>query len=169
MDPVKLAMAMSTRFSSKHSKSQFSGGPNENILEYIQEYKLAIREYDLSILIQKDFVYSSFAQALSLSFFYRNNAKDDFTIDDAVNIIFKHYYTPGGRQARVHTYLKSLRFTSFRFDEKNDVSRTLTALTREISKLCQWDNLSIKVESMQLSICAMKCSARRGRMMSCAR
>jgi hypothetical protein len=28
-------------------KSQFSGGPNENILKYIQEYKLAIRDYEL--------------------------------------------------------------------------------------------------------------------------
>jgi hypothetical protein len=47
-DPVKLAMAMSARFSSKDPKSQLSGGPNESILDYIQEYKLAIREYDLS-------------------------------------------------------------------------------------------------------------------------
>jgi hypothetical protein len=34
-DPVKLAMAMIARFSSKDPKSQFSGGPNENILDYI--------------------------------------------------------------------------------------------------------------------------------------
>jgi hypothetical protein len=47
-DPVKLAMAMSFRFSSKDPKSQFSGGPNENILDCIQEYKLAIREYNMS-------------------------------------------------------------------------------------------------------------------------
>jgi hypothetical protein len=39
------------------------------------------------------------------------------------------------RQARVHTYLESLRFTSFRFDEKLDASSTLKALTSEISKL----------------------------------
>jgi hypothetical protein len=39
------------------------------------------------------------------------------------------------RQARVHTYLKSLRFTSFRFDEKLDASSTLTPLTSQISKL----------------------------------
>jgi hypothetical protein len=46
----------------------------------------------------------------------------------------KRYNTPE-RQARVHTYLKSLRFTSFRFDEKLDASSTLTALTSETSKL----------------------------------
>jgi hypothetical protein len=34
-DPVKLAMAMSAHFSSKDTKSQFSGGPDENILDYI--------------------------------------------------------------------------------------------------------------------------------------
>jgi hypothetical protein len=45
----------------------------------------------------------------------------------------KRYNTPE-RQVRVHTYLKSLRFTSFRFDEKLDASSTLTALTSEISK-----------------------------------
>jgi hypothetical protein len=39
------------------------------------------------------------------------------------------------RQARVLTYLKSLKFTSFHFDEKLDASSTLTALTSEISKL----------------------------------
>jgi hypothetical protein len=53
---------------------------------------------------------------------------------DAVNIMLKRYNTPE-RQARVHTYLKSLRFTSFRFGENLDVSYTLTALTSEISKL----------------------------------
>jgi hypothetical protein len=68
-DPVKLAMAMSARFSSKYPKSQFSGGPNENILDYIQEYRLAIREYDLSPSMQKDFSTSFSAQALSLSVF----------------------------------------------------------------------------------------------------
>jgi hypothetical protein len=36
-DPVKLAMAMSARFSSEDPKSQFSCGPNENILDHIQE------------------------------------------------------------------------------------------------------------------------------------
>jgi hypothetical protein len=46
----------------------------------------------------------------------------------------ERYNTPE-RQARVHTYLKSLKFTSFRFDEKLDASSTLTALTSEISKL----------------------------------
>jgi hypothetical protein len=46
----------------------------------------------------------------------------------------KRYNTPE-RQTRVHTYLKSLRFTSFRFDEKLDASSTLTALTSVISKL----------------------------------
>jgi hypothetical protein len=46
----------------------------------------------------------------------------------------KHYNTPE-RQARVHTYQKSLRFTSFRYDEKLDASSTLTALTSKISKL----------------------------------
>jgi hypothetical protein len=51
-----------------------------------------------------------------------------------VNTMVKSYNTPE-RQARVHTYLKSLRFTSFRFDEKLDASSTLTALTIEISKL----------------------------------
>jgi hypothetical protein len=79
------------------------------------------------------------AQALSLSVFiatiprtfYRNNPKDILTFDDAVNIMVKHYNTPE-RQARVHTYLTSLRFTSFRFDEKLDASRTLTVLTSEI-------------------------------------
>jgi hypothetical protein len=51
-----------------------------------------------------------------------------------VNITVKRCNTPE-RQAHVHTYLKSLRFTSFRFDEKLDASSTLTALTSEISKL----------------------------------
>jgi hypothetical protein len=55
-DHVKLAMPMSDHFSSKDSKFQFSGGPNEIILEYIQKYKLAIREYDLSPSMQKDFL-----------------------------------------------------------------------------------------------------------------
>jgi hypothetical protein len=36
-DPVKLALAMSARFSSKDPKSQFSGGSNENILDFIQD------------------------------------------------------------------------------------------------------------------------------------
>jgi hypothetical protein len=35
----------------------------------------------------------------------------------------------------VHTYLKSLRFTSFRFGENLDASRTLTSLTSETSNL----------------------------------
>jgi hypothetical protein len=51
-----------------------------------------------------------------------------------VNIMVKCYNTPE-RQARVDSYLKSLSFTSFRFDEKLDASRTLTALTSEVSKL----------------------------------
>jgi hypothetical protein len=51
-----------------------------------------------------------------------------------VNIMVKRYNTPE-RQARVQTYLKSLRFTSFRFGENLDASSTLTALTSEISKL----------------------------------
>jgi hypothetical protein len=51
-----------------------------------------------------------------------------------VNIMVKRYNTPE-RQARVHTYLKSLRFTLFRFDEKLDASSTLTALTSEILNL----------------------------------
>jgi hypothetical protein len=59
-DPVKQAMAMSARFSSKDPKSQFSGGPNENILDYIQEYKLAICAHDLSPSMQKDFFYKLF-------------------------------------------------------------------------------------------------------------
>jgi hypothetical protein len=42
------------RFSSKDPKSQLSGGPNENILDTIQEYKLAIHEYYLSPSMQKN-------------------------------------------------------------------------------------------------------------------
>jgi hypothetical protein len=48
--------------------------------------------------------------------------------------MFKRYNTPE-RQVLVHIYLKSLSFTSFRFDEKLDASSTLTVLTSEISKL----------------------------------
>jgi hypothetical protein len=51
--------------------------------------------------------------------------------DDAVNIMVKRYNTPE-LQARVHTYLKSLKITSFRFDEKLDAYSTLMALTSEI-------------------------------------
>jgi hypothetical protein len=127
-------MAMSARFSSKDPKSQFSGGPTENILNYIQEYKLAICEYDLSPSMQKDFFYKLFRTSSEPLSFYRNKANDIFSFDDAVNIMVKRYNAPE-RQARVHTYLKSLRFTSFRFDEKLDASSTLTALTTEISKL----------------------------------
>jgi hypothetical protein len=123
---------MSARFSSKDPKSQFSGGPNENILDYIQEYKLAICEYDLSPSMQKDFFYKLFRTSSEPRSFYRNKANDNISFDDAVNIMVKRYNTPE-RQVRVHTYLKSLRFTSFRFDEKLDASSTLTALTSEIS------------------------------------
>jgi hypothetical protein len=48
----------------------------------------------------------------------------------------KRYNNPE-RQTRMHTYLKSLRFISFRFGENLDASSTLTALTSEISKLSQ--------------------------------
>jgi hypothetical protein len=76
MDPVKLSVAMSARFSSKDPKSQFSGVPNENILDYIQEYKLALREYDyLSPSIQIFVPTSSSAQALSLSLFIATKPK----------------------------------------------------------------------------------------------
>jgi hypothetical protein len=133
-DPVKLAMAMSARFSSKDPKFRFSGGPNQNILDYIQKYKLEICEYYLSPSMQKDFFHKLFrASSESLSF-YRNKANDVFSYDDAVNIMDKRHNAPE-RQTRVHTYLKSLRFTSFRFDEKLDASSTLTALTSDISKL----------------------------------
>jgi hypothetical protein len=77
-DPVKLAMAMSPRFSSKDLKSQFSGGPNENILDYIQEYKLAICEYDLSPSMRKDFFYKLFRTSSEALSFYRNKANDAF-------------------------------------------------------------------------------------------
>jgi hypothetical protein len=60
-------MATSARFGSKDPKSQFSGCPNENFLDYIQEYKLAIREYYLSPSMQKVFSTSSSSQVLSLS------------------------------------------------------------------------------------------------------
>jgi hypothetical protein len=66
--------------------------------------------------------------------FYRNLAKDVFTVDDAVNIIVKRYNTPE-RQARVHTNLESLRFTSFIFGEKFDAFSTLTALASELTEL----------------------------------
>jgi hypothetical protein len=122
-DPIKLAMAMSAR-SLKDPKSQFSGGPNENILDYIQEYKLAICEYDLSTSMQKDFFYKPFRTSSEPLIFYRTKEKDVFTVEDAVNIMVKCYNTPE-RQARVHTYLKSLRFTSFRFDEKLDTCYAL--------------------------------------------
>jgi hypothetical protein len=133
-DPVKLAMAMRARSSSKDLRFQVSGGPNENILDYIQEYKPAICEYVLSSSMQKDFFYRLFRTSSDPLSFYRNKANDVFSFDDAVNIMVKRYNTPE-RQARVHTYLTSLRFTSFRFDEKLDASSTLTALTSEISKL----------------------------------
>jgi hypothetical protein len=103
-------------------------------LDYIQEYKLAIREYDLSPSMQKDLFYKFFHTSSEPLTFYRNKAKDVFTFDDAVNIIVKRYNSPES-QARVHTYQKSLRFTSFRSDEKLDASSTLTAFTSEISKL----------------------------------
>jgi hypothetical protein len=118
-DPVKLAMAMRAHFSSKDPKSHFSGGSNENILDYIQKYKLAICEYDLSPSMQKDFFYKLFRTSSEPLSFYRNKANDVFSFDDAVNIMVKRYNTPE-RQAHVHTYLKSLRFTSFRFDENLD-------------------------------------------------
>jgi hypothetical protein len=127
-------MAMCARFSSKDPKSQFTGGPNENILDYIQENKLAIRECDLSPSMQKYFFYKLFRTSSEPLIFYRNKPKDVFTFDDAVNIMVKRYNT-SERQARVHTYLKCLRFTSFRFDENLDASSTVTALTSEISKL----------------------------------
>jgi hypothetical protein len=115
-------------------KSQFYGGPNESILDYIQEYKLAICEYDLSPSMQKDFFYKLFRTSTEPLSFYHNKAKDVLSFDDAVNIMVKRYNTPQP-QARVHIYLKCFRFTSFCFDEKPDASSTLTALTREISKL----------------------------------
>jgi hypothetical protein len=71
-DPVKLAMAMSARFSSKDPKSQFSGSPNENILDYIQVYKLAIREYDLSPSMQMIFFYKLVRTSSEPLSFYRN-------------------------------------------------------------------------------------------------
>jgi hypothetical protein len=71
-------MAMSARFSSKDPMSQFSGGPNENILDYIQEYKLAICECDLSPLMQKDFFYKLFRTSSEPLSFYRNKANDVF-------------------------------------------------------------------------------------------
>jgi hypothetical protein len=46
----------------------------------------------------------------------------------------KRYNVPE-RQARVHTHLMSVRFTSFLFGEKLDASSTLTALTSEITQL----------------------------------
>jgi hypothetical protein len=55
MDPVNLAMAMSARFSSKDPKSQFFGSPNVKSSEFVQDYKLAIREYGLSPSMQKDY------------------------------------------------------------------------------------------------------------------
>jgi hypothetical protein len=79
-DPVKLAMAMSARFSSKDPKSQFSGGPNENILDYIQKYKLAIREYDLSPSMQEIFFYKLFRTSTEPFSFYRNKANDVFFV-----------------------------------------------------------------------------------------
>jgi hypothetical protein len=84
--------------------------------------------------MQKDFFYKLFHTSREPLSFYRNKANDIFSFDDAVNIMIKRYNTLE-RQARVHTYLKSPRFTSFRFDEKLDASSTLTALTSEISKL----------------------------------
>jgi hypothetical protein len=167
-DPDKLAMAMSARFSSKDPNSQFSLGPNEIILDYIQEYKLAIREYDLSPSMQKDFFFKLFRTSSEPLSFYRKKAKDVFTFDDAVNIMVKRYNTPE-RQARVHIYLKCLRFTSFRLDENLDASSTLTALTSGISKLSPMDHLSIKVRFMQLSTCVMQCSVRRELRISYAR
>jgi hypothetical protein len=71
-DPVKLTMAMSARFSSKDAKSQFYGGPSENNLDYIQEYKLAIYEYDLTPSRQKVIFYKLFRISSEPLIFYRN-------------------------------------------------------------------------------------------------
>jgi hypothetical protein len=103
-------------------------------MDYIQEYKLVIREYDLSPSMQKDFFYKLLRTSSEPLSFYRSKANDVFSFDDAVSIMVQRYNTPE-RQARVHNYLKRLRFTSFRFDEKFDASSSLTALTSEISKL----------------------------------
>jgi hypothetical protein len=75
-DPVKLTMAMSARFSLKDPKSEFSGGPSENILDYIQEYKLAICEYDLSTSMQKDFFYKLFRTSSEPLIVYSNKEND---------------------------------------------------------------------------------------------
>jgi hypothetical protein len=82
----------------------------------------------------QDFFYKLLRTTSEPLSFYRNKANDIFSFDDAVNIMVKRYNTPE-RQARVHTYLKSLRFTSFRFDKKLDASSTLTALTSEKLKI----------------------------------
>jgi hypothetical protein len=84
--------------------------------------------------MQNDFFYKLFRTSSEPLSFYRNKANDVFSFDDAMNIMIKRYNTPE-RQARVHTYLKSLRFTSFGFDEKLNAFSTLTALISEISKL----------------------------------
>jgi hypothetical protein len=59
--------------------------------------------------MQRDFFYKILHTSSELLSFYRNKAKDFFTFDDAVKVMVKHYNTPE-RQARVHSYLKSLRF-----------------------------------------------------------
>jgi hypothetical protein len=82
----------------------------------------------------KDFFYKLFRTSSEPLSFYHNKSNDGFLFDDAVNIMVKRLNTPE-LQARVHTYLKSLRFTSFRFDEKLDAFSTLMALTSELSKL----------------------------------
>jgi hypothetical protein len=66
--------------------------------------------------------------------FSRIKAKDVVTSIDAVNVIVKRYDTPE-RQDRVHSSLKSLRFTSLRFGEKLDASSSLADLTSEITNL----------------------------------
>jgi hypothetical protein len=53
--------------------------------------------------VLKDFFYKLFRTGSEPLIFYRNNEKDVFTFDDAVNIMVKRN-TPE-RQARVHTYL----------------------------------------------------------------
>jgi hypothetical protein len=95
--------------------------------------------------MQKEFFYKLFRTSSEPLVFYRNKEKDVFTFDDAVNTMVKRYNTPE-RQARVHTYLKSLRFTSLRFGENLDASSTLMALTSEISKLSPMGSLQYQGE-----------------------
>jgi hypothetical protein len=84
--------------------------------------------------MQRDFFYKLFRISSEPLSFYRSKANDIFSFEDAVNIMVKRYNTIE-HQTRVHTSLKSLRFTSFRFDENLDAYSTLTVLTSEISKL----------------------------------